>query len=112
MTEVTTSNRHHVVRVVIIEGKVWSGLPLEQVYITPNERMQAHQVCNLKKTEIVQQIEQKVQCLYDSTTKSSFTEKLDHAKGRSASTKNETLIVLYNASDGSYISSLTVNCKH
>ena len=49
VTEVTTRNRHAVISKVIVKGNVQSGLPLEQVYVTPTERMQANQVCNLKK---------------------------------------------------------------
>ncbi len=96
VTEVTSRNRQQVLSEVIIKGKTRSGLPLEQVYVTTNERIQANQVCNLKKTEIVQKIEEKVQCLYDPPTKSAFHEKLNRAKVRLASTKKETLIVLYN----------------
>ena len=59
VSEVTKQNRHLVFSEVIIKGNVCSGLSLEQVYVTPDERMQANQTSNLKKVDIVQKIEEK-----------------------------------------------------
>ena len=79
-----------------IDGKKWTEVEVQRLYVTVQERAVAEDIKNATKDEILKRIGDKLQQIFDEEVRGPLSSKLEYFKTHPSKAKKDALLVLYN----------------